>query len=207
MLDISSHTDSHKRSEQARLARTRLARIRRLARGRGFRILRDWQGTFSLVDTKIEPPRALTELFHVPPTEDRDRNHHAAAAAAPAADEADGAPDGNYRAFPGIPPRRHQLHPARRGAQEEQLMTSANGIIRMTLNMLEARGFTPTVTNGRHLKIRWCDGNRTFTVVVSRSPSDRRAINNARATLRRILRSVPNAPKTASANDKRTLTI
>lgn|SRR5262249_4353355 len=43
-----------------------LARIRRQARKRGFRILRDWQGTFSLVDTKIEPPRALAELTHVP---------------------------------------------------------------------------------------------------------------------------------------------
>jgi hypothetical protein len=43
-----------------------LMRLRRLARQRGFRILRDWQGTFSLVDTRIEPPRALGGLTHVP---------------------------------------------------------------------------------------------------------------------------------------------
>jgi hypothetical protein len=43
-----------------------LMRLRRLARKRGFRILRDWQGTFSLVDTRIEPPRALSGLTHVP---------------------------------------------------------------------------------------------------------------------------------------------
>jgi hypothetical protein len=65
----------------------------------------------------------------------------------------------------------------------------ANGIVRMTLDLLEQRGFTPTISNGgKHLKIKWHDGNRTFTVIVSRSPSDRRAINNARATLQRILR-------------------
>ena len=69
-------------------------------------------------------------------------------------------------------------------------MTRASGIVRMTLDMLEAHGFTPTVRNGgKHLKIKWHDGNQTFTVVISRTPSDRHAINNARATLRRILRN------------------
>jgi hypothetical protein len=73
-------------------------------------------------------------------------------------------------------------------------MTRGNGIVRMTLDMLAARGFTPTVRNGgKHLKIKWHDGNRTFTVVVSRSPSDRHAINNARATLRSLLRNEVNA--------------
>jgi len=65
----------------------------------------------------------------------------------------------------------------------------ANGIVRMTLDMLEAHGFTPTVSNGgKHLKIKWHDGNRSFTVVVSRTPSDRHAITVARQTLQRILR-------------------
>ena len=69
-------------------------------------------------------------------------------------------------------------------------MTRGNGIVRMTLDLLKESGFTPTVRNGgKHLKIRWHDGNRSFTVVVSRSPSDRHAINNARQTLRRILRN------------------
>jgi predicted RNA binding protein YcfA (HicA-like mRNA interferase family) len=67
-------------------------------------------------------------------------------------------------------------------------MTRGNGIVRMTLDMLEQRGFTPIVSNGKHLKIRWRDGNRNFTVVVSRTPSDRHAITVARQTLRRILR-------------------
>jgi hypothetical protein len=69
-------------------------------------------------------------------------------------------------------------------------MIQANNIVRMTLDMLEARGFTPTVSNGgKHLKIRWHDGNRSYTVVVSRSPSDRHAITVARQTLQRILRN------------------
>jgi hypothetical protein len=47
-------------------ARNQLARIRRLAKKRGFRVLKDWTGTFSLVDAKIEPQRALIGLVHVP---------------------------------------------------------------------------------------------------------------------------------------------
>jgi hypothetical protein len=70
------------------------------------------------------------------------------------------------------------------------MSSRANGIVRMTLDMLKARGFTPTVSNGgKHLKIKWHDGGRNFCVVVSRSPSDRDAVHNARATLRRILRN------------------
>jgi hypothetical protein len=46
--------------------RNHLARIRRQAKKRGFRVLKDWTGTFSLVDAKIEPPRALIGLVHVP---------------------------------------------------------------------------------------------------------------------------------------------
>jgi hypothetical protein len=43
-----------------------LARLRRLARARGFRILKDWTGAFSLVDARIAPQRALDGLVHVP---------------------------------------------------------------------------------------------------------------------------------------------
>ena len=45
--------------------RNALARLRRLARERGLRILKDWTGTWSLVDAKIEPQRALVGLVHV----------------------------------------------------------------------------------------------------------------------------------------------
>jgi hypothetical protein len=69
-----------------------------------------------------------------------------------------------------------------------------NGIVRMTLDTLAAHGITPVLRNGgKHLKIRWHDGNRTFTVVVSRSPSDRNAVHKARATLKRILKNEVSA--------------
>jgi hypothetical protein len=42
----------------------RLAKIRRQAKRRGFRVLRD--GAFSVIDTRIEPPRVLLGLDHVP---------------------------------------------------------------------------------------------------------------------------------------------
>src|SRR5215472_417618 len=45
--------------------RNHLAHLRYLARLRGFRILRDWSGTWSLVDARIEPQRALVGLLHV----------------------------------------------------------------------------------------------------------------------------------------------
>lgn len=69
-------------------------------------------------------------------------------------------------------------------------MIRGTGIVRMSIDMIKARGFVPTVTNGgKHTKIKWRDGSRSFCVVVSRSPSDRNASKNARATLRRILRT------------------
>ena len=73
-------------------------------------------------------------------------------------------------------------------------MNRHNGIVRMTLDTLAAHGITPVLRNGgKHLKIRWHDGNRTFTVVVSRSPSDRNAVHKARATLKRILKNEVSA--------------
>jgi len=42
-----------------------LAQLRRIAERRGFRILKDWTGTRSLIDAEIEPPRALMGLWHV----------------------------------------------------------------------------------------------------------------------------------------------
>jgi hypothetical protein len=60
MLQITSPTTPCKNS-QSRL----LARLRRMAKARGFRIRKDWSGVWSLVDARIEPPRALVGLFHV----------------------------------------------------------------------------------------------------------------------------------------------
>jgi hypothetical protein len=47
------------------LDRNHLARVRRQARKRGFRVLKDWSGSWSLVDARIQPPRALVGLVHV----------------------------------------------------------------------------------------------------------------------------------------------
>jgi hypothetical protein len=45
-----------------------LNRLRRYARARGFRILKDWTGAYSLVDARIAPQRALDGLIHIPLT-------------------------------------------------------------------------------------------------------------------------------------------
>jgi hypothetical protein len=46
--------------------RNNLARIRRQAKRRGFRVLRDGTGNFTVISTAIEPPRPLVGLDHVP---------------------------------------------------------------------------------------------------------------------------------------------
>jgi len=43
-----------------------LVKIRYRARKRGFRVLQDGCGCFSLIDIKVEPPRPLVGLDHVP---------------------------------------------------------------------------------------------------------------------------------------------
>jgi hypothetical protein len=44
--------------------RNQLAKIRRAAKRRGFRILRDGCGGFALIDVKVEPPRPLLGCDH-----------------------------------------------------------------------------------------------------------------------------------------------
>jgi hypothetical protein len=43
-----------------------LSKLRYQARKRGFRVLRDGCGCFSVISTQIEPPRPLVGLDHVP---------------------------------------------------------------------------------------------------------------------------------------------
>jgi hypothetical protein len=43
-----------------------IAKIRYQAKKRGFRVLRDGCGCFALIDTKVEPPRPLIGVDHVP---------------------------------------------------------------------------------------------------------------------------------------------
>jgi len=47
-------------------SRSSLAKTRRRAKARGFRVLKDGCGCYSVIDTKIEPPRPLVGLDHVP---------------------------------------------------------------------------------------------------------------------------------------------
>jgi hypothetical protein len=61
MLQVTTSAPFYKSND-----RDHLARIRYQARKRGFRLFKDWSGTWSLVDARIEPPRALVGLFHVP---------------------------------------------------------------------------------------------------------------------------------------------
>ena len=42
-----------------------LRQLRRIAKIRGFRILKDWTDSWSLVDTRIAPPRTLIGLWQV----------------------------------------------------------------------------------------------------------------------------------------------
>jgi len=58
------------------------------------------------------------------------------------------------------------------------------------LRLLHEHGFAPTIQeNGRHIKLRWIDFGRRFTLVISRSPGDSRARQQSRAVLRRLLRN------------------
>jgi hypothetical protein len=56
--------------------------------------------------------------------------------------------------------------------------------------LLESRGFVPTVSNGgKHVRVRWFDHGRRYTLYVPATPSDHRARLNSRAVLKRILRA------------------
>jgi hypothetical protein len=64
-----------------------------------------------------------------------------------------------------------------------------NELVRQAVQVLTAHGFTPAVEQGRHIKIRWFDGERRQQLIVSRSSSDHRALLNSLSTLRRIIRN------------------
>ena len=63
-----------------------------------------------------------------------------------------------------------------------------NMMLRETLSTIRQAGFQPQVLQRRHLHIVWIDAfGRKRRIVVSRSPSDWRAENNNRLTLRKLL--------------------
>jgi hypothetical protein len=74
-------------------------------------------------------------------------------------------------------------------------MTRAQELIYDAIHLLRTHGFTPTVGNGgKHVRVRWFDRGRRYTLFIPASPSDRRSRLNSRAVLRRILRANGGAP-------------
>ena len=68
-------------------------------------------------------------------------------------------------------------------------MNRATELVRDAVTLLRDRGFVPIVSNGgKHMRVRWFNGGRRFTLFIPSTPSDKRARRNSRATLRRILR-------------------
>jgi hypothetical protein len=63
-----------------------------------------------------------------------------------------------------------------------------NEVLSQAIRMLTEHGFTPVIEQGRHIKVRWFDGERR-QIVMSRSSSDHRAPLNSRAHLSRIIRN------------------
>lgn len=69
-------------------------------------------------------------------------------------------------------------------------MTRTTELVRDAVAMIRDHGFIPTVSNGgKHIKVRWFDQGRRYTLVISQSPSDRDARLKSRAVLRRLLRN------------------
>jgi hypothetical protein len=69
-------------------------------------------------------------------------------------------------------------------------MNRADELIHDAVTLLKQHGFVPSVSSGgRHLRVRWFDHGRRYTLYVPASPSDHRARLNSRAVLRRILRT------------------
>jgi hypothetical protein len=69
-------------------------------------------------------------------------------------------------------------------------MNRADELVHDAVSLLRGRGFVPTASNGgRHLRIRWFDGGRRYTLYIPSTPSDYRARLNSRAVLRRLLRN------------------
>ena len=58
------------------------------------------------------------------------------------------------------------------------------------VTLLRDRGFVPIVSDGgKHVRVRWFDRGRRYTLYVPSTPSDYRSRLNSRAVLRRLLRA------------------
>jgi hypothetical protein len=67
-------------------------------------------------------------------------------------------------------------------------MSAKNEILDEAISTIRAAGFTPQVTCNGHWKVRTDQHGRPQRLIVSSSPSDRRAGRKVRAQLRRLLR-------------------
>ena len=70
-------------------------------------------------------------------------------------------------------------------------MNRSEELVADALALLHAHGHVPRISEngGKHIKIRWLDAGRRYTLVISRTPGDSRARQQSRATLKRLLRS------------------
>jgi hypothetical protein len=67
--------------------------------------------------------------------------------------------------------------------------------VREAIAVLTERGHVADVDlDGAHFKVRWTANGRRHLLVISRSPSIRRAAVESRATLRRLLREEGRSP-------------
>src|SRR5215471_10781375 len=130
-------------------SRSSLAKTRRRAKARGFRVLNDGCGCYSVIDTKIEPPRPLVGLDHVPLW---------------VIEQVITTP------LPEPPPRRQRMAP--RPVEPTPTVDA--------VTLLRDHGFVPTVgSSGQHVRVRWFDQGRRFTLFIPASPSDHRARLNS----------------------------
>jgi hypothetical protein len=69
-------------------------------------------------------------------------------------------------------------------------MTRASELVHDAVALLRDYGFVPTVsTGGKHVRVRWLDRGRRYTLFIPASPSDVRSRLNSRGVLKRILRA------------------
>ena len=70
------------------------------------------------------------------------------------------------------------------------VMNRSEELVADALALLHARGFAPSISEngGKHIKIRWLDAGRRYTLVISRTPDCSHARQQSRATLKRLLR-------------------
>jgi hypothetical protein len=69
----------------------------------------------------------------------------------------------------------------------------SEAIVADVLQLLHARGFVPSISegDGKFIRIRWVDAGRRFKLVIPRSSDSDFARQASRETLQRLLRRTP----------------